>query len=62
MRICFVAPANNYHTQKWCKWFSDNGHEIHVISFTYDTIECVTVHFLDVGVGVESGDSKKSNI
>lgn len=59
MKICFVAPANNYHTQKWCKWFSERGHEIHVISFVKGTIETAAVHFIDAGVKTEDKDVQK---
>lgn len=34
MKICFLAPANNYHTQKWTRYFVDNGHEVHILSLT----------------------------
>lgn len=50
MKILFIAPAGNYHTLKWCKWFHGRGHEIHVISFTDSTIDGVTVHSLNAAV------------
>lgn len=59
MKICFVAPANNYHTKKWCKWFSNNGHEVHVVSFINDIIENTEVHYIDAGVSFDSNDSRK---
>ena len=59
LKICFVAPANNYHTKKWCKWFSDNGHEVHVISFINENIDNVKVHFIDTGASATSNDSQK---
>lgn len=59
MKICFLAPANNYHTKKWCKWFAEKGHDVHVISFIDDTIENVTIHFIDSGASVNSSDSRK---
>ena len=59
MRICFLAPANNYHTKKWCKWFSENGNEVHVVSFIDAEIENVCVHFVETGVLAENGDSQK---
>lgn len=33
MRICYFADAGNVHTQRWVKYFADNGHEVHLISF-----------------------------
>ena len=59
MKILFLAPANNYHTQKWCGYFVSRGYEVHVISFFPGTIDNVTVHFLDCGVNWEQPDSKK---
>ena len=59
MKILFLAPANNYHTQKWCGYFVSRGYEVHVISFFPGTIEGVTVHFLDCGVDWQQSDSKK---
>ena len=59
MRICFVAPASNYHTIKWAKWFSKKGHEVHVISFIDAEIPGATVHFIDPGVSASDSDMKK---
>lgn len=59
MKICFLAPANNYHTKKWCKWFTENGNEVHVVSFIDAEIKNVSVHFVETGVSTESGDSQK---
>ena len=59
MKILFLAPANNYHTQKWCGYFVSKGYEVHVISFFPGEIEGVTVHFLDCGVDWQQSDSKK---
>ena len=33
MKICYLADAGSIHTQRWIKYFADNGHEIHLISF-----------------------------
>lgn len=59
MRICFIAPASNYHTVKWSRWFSERGHEVHVISFIDAEIQGVKVHFIDPGVAASDSDSKK---
>ncbi|WP_296117112.1 glycosyltransferase [uncultured Eubacterium sp.] len=59
MRICFLAPASNYHTKKWCKWFTEHGHEVHVVSFINDEINNVDVHFIDTGASADSSDSQK---
>ena len=59
MKICFLAPASNYHTIKWSKWFSEHGHEVHVVSFIDAEIPNTTVHYVDTGATVESSDSQK---
>ena len=59
MKICFLAPANNYHTKKWCKWFSEHDHEVHVVSFIDAEIKNATVHYVNTGATAESGDSQK---
>ncbi|MCI8780485.1 MAG: glycosyltransferase family 4 protein [Lachnospiraceae bacterium] len=59
MKICFLAPANNYHTEKWCKWFVGHGHEVEVVSFINGWIDNVKVHYIDAGVSSNSGDLKK---
>lgn len=59
MKICFLAPANNYHTKKWCEYFISKGHEVHVISFIDDTIKGATVHYVDAHVNPNSSDLKK---
>ncbi len=33
MRLCFVGDAGSIHLQRWAKYFSDRGHEIHIISY-----------------------------
>lgn len=59
MRICFIAPANNYHTKKWCNWFIKNGDEVDVISFIDDTIDGAMVHYIDTGATAISSDRQK---
>ena len=59
MKICFIAPANNYHTKKWCDWFKNRGHQIDVISFTEGEIEGCTVHYIDSGAGARGSDTQK---
>ena len=61
MKICFVAPANNYHTKKWAGWFSSHGHEVHVISFTKSEIPNVSVHYINTGAEANASYLKKLN-
>jgi len=32
MKICFLANSESIHIQRWVKYFTDTGHEVHVIS------------------------------
>ena len=59
MTIVFLAPANNYHTIKWCNYFVDSGYEVHVLSLTEGDIPGVNVHQLCTGVAVNDSDWKK---
>lgn len=59
MKICFIAPANNYHTQKWCDWFRNRGYQVDVISFTEGEINDCTVHYINSGAGVRGSDTQK---
>lgn len=59
MRICFVGPANSAHIIKWCTWFTNHGHEVHVISFSQGDITNTTVHVIDAGVTAQSSDFVK---
>ena len=59
MKICFIAPASNYHTQKWCKWFLNIGYKVEVISFTEGNIDGCDVHYINSGVNVRQNDSQK---
>ena len=59
MKICFMAPANNYHTIKWARWFSNNGNEVYIISFTKGEIENCKVYYIDTGADVHGNDLQK---
>lgn len=60
MKILFLAPANNYHTKKWCKWFSERGHQISVISLTpADEDIAADVFYLETQANSLSADMKK---
>ena len=59
MKICFLAPANSAHTQKWCRYFVSQGHMVDVISFIDAQIPDVTVHFVDTGASAGGSDKDK---
>lgn len=33
MKICFLAPTDSIHAQRWVQWFANNGHEVYLISW-----------------------------
>ena len=48
MKICFIAPTS-IHTNRWLRYFADNGHEVHLISSSKpsdDNINNIKLHFL----------------
>ena len=59
MKICFLAPANNHHTKKWCEYFLSKGHKITVISFVPGNIDNVDVHYINCSVKTDDSDIKK---
>ena len=59
MKICFLAPANNYHTQKWCKYFVEQGHEVSVLSLTDGNIAGAKVYWLNANTRATQSDFHK---
>lgn len=59
MRIVFLAPANNYHTKKWCSYFASHNYELHVISFFDGEIPNAKVHFIDCSADAGQSDGCK---
>ena len=59
MKICFFAPSNSSHTKKWCRFFCDRGHEVHVISFCEEEIEGAYLHYIPTSVDTSGGDGQK---
>ena len=55
LKICFLADGLSIHTKRWCDFFSQQGHEIHLITFRDSVIESAKVHFIDVGKIAVSG-------
>lgn len=50
MKICFLYSVDNAHIQKWCKYFSQRGHEVHLISMFPGKCEYAKVHVLKTRV------------
>ena len=47
MKICFLAPANNYHTRKWVRYFVSHGYDVSVLSLTEGNIDGAKVYWLN---------------
>ena len=47
MKICYLADAGSIHVQKWARYFSDKGNEIHIISFRDARITGAQVHYIN---------------
>jgi len=63
MKICFLASANSVHSYKWVKYFADNGHQVHWISFTPNTQgEINKVSFYQISVPFPFNFLKLNNI
>ncbi|MFZ4401730.1 MAG: glycosyltransferase [Bacteroidales bacterium] len=59
LKICFLADGQSIHTQRWCDFFSKQGHEIHLITFRKSEITSATIYFIDVGgIDVSGGNWK----
>lgn len=56
MKICYLADGQSVHTQKWTRYFSARGHEVHLVSFRALEAENVTVHALKRKLPIEDLD------
>ncbi len=54
-KICFLADGTSIHTIRWCKYFSEIGHEVHLITLQKAEIENIQIHFIDCGDISKSG-------
>jgi len=49
MKICFLGDAAAHHLRRWAKYFTNKGHEVHVITFNPNTLDnygAVKVHIV----------------
>ena len=59
MKILYAAPITG-HTKKFCDYFAGKGHDIHVISFSGNTvIDSAEVRTIDTGVSGYDSDMRK---
>ncbi|MFA6924326.1 MAG: glycosyltransferase [Bacteroidales bacterium] len=59
MKICYLADGESVHTVRWCKYFKESGHEIHLITFKNVLLEGINVHYIDAGkINISGGNWK----
>lgn len=51
MRLAFLSIGRHIHTERWIRWFSDQGHDCHLLTVQPGPIEGVTVHDIRAGFG-----------
>lgn len=44
MRLAFLSIGRHLHTERWIRWFVEQGHECHLLTVQPGPIEGVTVH------------------
>ena len=49
MKLCFIADATSIHTKRWCEYFSEEGHEVHLITYEPPEEPMASVHLHVVG-------------
>jgi glycosyltransferase involved in cell wall biosynthesis len=51
VRLAFLSIGRHIHTERWIRWFSDQGHECHLLTVQPGDIPGVTVHDIRRGGG-----------
>ncbi len=51
MRLAFLSIGRHIHTERWIRWFSERGHECHLLTVQPGPVEGVTVHDIRSGIG-----------
>ncbi len=51
MRLAFLSIGRHIHTERWIRWFSDRGHECHLLTVQPGPVEGVTVHDITATTG-----------
>ncbi len=44
MRLAFLSIGRHIHTERWIRWFAENGHDCHLLTVQPGSVEGVTVH------------------
>lgn len=59
MKICLFADGESIHTLRWCNYFLEHGHEVHLISFKKVNISQINTYFVgDGNINVSGGNWK----
>ncbi len=51
LRLAFLSIGRHIHTERWIRWFSERGHECHLLTVQPGPVEGVTVHDITSSVG-----------
>ncbi len=51
MRLAFLSIGRHIHTERWIRWFSEQGHECHLLTVQPGLLEGVTVHDITASFG-----------
>ena len=51
MRLAFLSIGRHIHTERWIRWFSERGHECHLLTVQPGPVEGVTVHDISSSFG-----------
>lgn len=51
MRLAFLSIGRHIHTERWIRWFADQGHECHLLTVQPSSIPGIQVHDIRCGCG-----------
>lgn len=51
LRLAFLSIGRHIHTERWIRWFSDRGHDCHLLTVQPGPVEGVTVHDISSSFG-----------
>lgn len=51
MRLAFLSIGRHIHTERWIRWFADQGHDCHLLTVQPGEVPGVTVHDIRRGFG-----------
>jgi len=51
LRLAFLSIGRHIHTERWIRWFSDRGHDCHLLTVQPGNVEGVTVHNISASFG-----------